>query len=333
MNKVIKKIVLGCLVTLFALGVSSAQNNTKHTETINQETGKAKECEAASKHSSDEFYDPLTPQLFVFDKANNVFGAINAVDNSIDIIHYQNGGLEIAKRILVDNHIGRHDVHFIYRPQGIAIYENHLVYLASHRDSCYLSVLTLDGRECVRVYFKGRAYAFSYSKSDQELYIAGQNEKGYDLIAISTAKGIENISLESTPSLHYRKPQKASEILEADPFGGGLAVIAMGVVFLGLLILAISFMSTGKALTFFQNRRAMLLNKKQKTQDLGAVTGIKKPSSMSGEEFAAIAAAIYMYNNELHDTENTVLTFQNKVRSWTPWNAKLYGMNTYFKNR
>ena len=47
----------------------------------------------------------------------------------------------------------------------------------------------------------------------------------------------------------------------------------------------------------------------------------------SGEIDAVIAAAIYLYNEELHDEENTVITFKSVERPWTPWNAKFYNMN------
>ena len=53
-------------------------------------------------------------------------------------------------------------------------------------------------------------------------------------------------------------------------------------------------------------------------------------SHTAGDVYAAIAAAIYMYNEELHDEEDTILTIQKVERAWTPWNAKFYNMNQYF---
>ena len=66
--------------------------------------------------------------------------------------------------------------------------------------------------------------------------------------------------------------------------------------------------------------------------------GIKPVSEGSSaandqEVFAAIAAAIHLYNDELHDEEDTVITIQKVEREWTPWNAKFYNMNQYFNNR
>ena len=49
--------------------------------------------------------------------------------------------------------------------------------------------------------------------------------------------------------------------------------------------------------------------------------------------YAAIAAAIYAYEQDLHDEEDTVITIQKVERAWTPWNAKFYNMNQYFSTR
>ena len=58
-----------------------------------------------------------------------------------------------------------------------------------------------------------------------------------------------------------------------------------------------------------------------------------KPRDTSGEVYAAIAAAIYAYEEDLHDEEDTVITIQKVERAWTPWNAKFYNMNRYFSTR
>ena len=66
----------------------------------------------------------------------------------------------------------------------------------------------------------------------------------------------------------------------------------------------------------------------------GAKSGSVGSKGASDQEvYAAIAAAIHLYNDELHDEEDTVLTIQKVEREWTPWNAKFYNMNQYFNNR
>lgn len=277
-------------------------------------------------------FDQLIPQQFAFDKEHGVFAAISIIDNTIDIIKHDGSELSIINKYLVDNFDGRHDVHHIYRPQGVAMYEGYIVFLASHRDSCYFAVLDLEGNLVKRHDFRGNAFAFSYSPSEKELYIAGQNELGYDLIVIGTADGIQNIEPEKAAALHYQKPKKGEEIKEKDPVGIGITVVAMSVVFLSLILLTVVFMGYGKLLVSIQGLRARLFTKKHR-QATGEEIEVVKPGSVSGEEFAAISAAIYMFYNELHDEENTRLTIKKAQRSWTPWNAKFYSMNQYFSKR
>lgn len=281
-------------------------------------------------------YDPLIQQHFAFDADNKVFAVINAVENRIDIVHLEGTDtLTLQKKtesILVDEFEGRHDVEMIYRPQGIAIYDDHIVFLASNRDSCYLLVLDLNGNQIVKKHYRGNASAFSYSKERTELYIAGEYNLGYNIIVINTEKGIATADYDNAPVFNYKKPKKAETIQIHDPYGIGLTVIAMGVVFLTLLMLSIIFTSYGKFLVSWQNKRAMKHAKKQQ-EKAGAPIVTKNVKDISGEEYAAITAAIYLYNDELHDQENTVLTIQHVSRRYSPWSAKVLNMNGYFRNR
>ena len=48
--------------------------------------------------------------------------------------------------------------------------------------------------------------------------------------------------------------------------------------------------------------------------------------SISGEVNAAIVMTLYLYQNELHDIENTVLTIKKVSRTYSPWSSKIYGL-------
>jgi Na+-transporting methylmalonyl-CoA/oxaloacetate decarboxylase gamma subunit len=45
-----------------------------------------------------------------------------------------------------------------------------------------------------------------------------------------------------------------------------------------------------------------------------------------GEIHAAIAMALYLYSNELHDQENPVITMIKVSRTYSPWSSKIYGL-------
>jgi Na+-transporting methylmalonyl-CoA/oxaloacetate decarboxylase gamma subunit len=281
-------------------------------------------------------YDPLIPQLFAFDKDNNVFAGINSVDNRIDLLRKTEAGdsLICYASYVVDIVKKRHDTHHIYRPKSVAIYEGYIVFLASHRDSCYLAVLDIDGHEVKKMTFEGEANAFSFSYETQELYIAGETAEGYDIVALDASHGLQNIDMvnKNAAKGHYRKPKMSEKIAIADPWGVGMASIAMSVVFLGLLLLYLVFKNVGNTLIFIQKRRTILHRLanihlfKQKTKvEVEAIT-----IDDSGEVYAAITAAIHLFNEELNDEENTVLTINKVSRTYSPWSSKIHGLNTYF---
>ncbi|MCJ7553639.1 MAG: hypothetical protein MUO34_07120, partial [Ignavibacteriaceae bacterium] len=61
----------------------------------------------------------------------------------------------------------------------------------------------------------------------------------------------------------------------------------------------------------------------------GQVEDSKKESELTGEINAAIAAALYLYSQELHDHESTVLTINRVSRTYSPWSSKIYGLRQY----
>ncbi|SMO51179.1 Oxaloacetate decarboxylase, gamma chain [Saccharicrinis carchari] len=49
--------------------------------------------------------------------------------------------------------------------------------------------------------------------------------------------------------------------------------------------------------------------------------------NISGETNAAIATALHLYFNQIHDEESNVITIKRVRRRYSPWSSKLYGMN------
>ena len=132
----------------------------------------------------------------------------------------------------------------------------------------------------------------------------------------------------STPGANndYTKKKSAGEMfVEFDPYGVGMTMIAMFVVFLSLAILYIIYKNIGK----FFVRKA--------TAKSGGATADSKSvvvePQMSGEVNAAIAMALYLYQSELHDYENTVLTINKVSRNYSPWSSKIYTLRKIPNNR
>ena len=125
----------------------------------------------------------------------------------------------------------------------------------------------------------------------------------------------------STPGANndYTKKKSAGEsFVEFDPYGIGMTMIAMFVVFSALAILFVIYKNMGR---FFIRQGAASKR---------LITSEQKPSAahseveMSGEVNAAIAMALHLYQSELHDYENTVLTIQKVSRPYSPWSSKIY---------
>lgn len=270
----------------------------------------------------------MAPQTMAFQ--NDIYAAINTVDNTIDIITFKDGSLQRTQRHLVDQLVGRHDLAFVYVPKSVAVYGHQIVYVAASRDSSLLRVLTPCGKVLNEVKFPGYVDAFSYCACGQ-FTATGMNAAGYTLLVSKNLNGdMTKIALDENSFINYRKPKKSEEIAAADPVGLGLTVASVSVVFLVLIFLAIIFTQYGKMLMNIQKKRAV---KAAAATTPAATSQAVSSVDVSGDVYAAIAAAVHLYHDELHDEENTIITIQKVERSWTPWNAKYYNMNQYFNKR
>lgn len=103
---------------------------------------------------------------------------------------------------------------------------------------------------------------------------------------------------------------------QMDPFGVGMAVIAMSVVFVALILLYIVFKNT---------RRIYGIDLKKLFKREGKILPeISEAHDISGEVNAAIALALHLFRSEYHDHEETVLTIKKVARTYSPWSSKIY---------
>jgi len=103
-----------------------------------------------------------------------------------------------------------------------------------------------------------------------------------------------------------------------DKFGVGMTLTAMGVVFIGLIVLFLLFKLVGYIAVSASHKRAMEVSGMTKEEAKGI-------TAQSGDIFAAIALAIYEAT-ELHDEENAILTIKNTARNYSPWSSKIYSL-------
>lgn len=122
----------------------------------------------------------------------------------------------------------------------------------------------------------------------------------------------------STNNLTLDSNAKIDNFKMNDPFGIGMTITAMAVVFLGLLLLFIIFKQIGKL--------SIAATKRNVKKASGGNAVVADAGMESGEIFAAIATALYEMNDDNHDIEHTVLTIRKVTRTYSPWSSKIYGL-------
>lgn len=255
------------------------------------------------------------------------FVAVDSVECTVHQIAMVGDHLDTIGSYKTDNTYKRHDLKNILRPVSVDAIGQYVVVLASAKtDSAYIAFLDRDMNLVARRDFRSPMYAMHFEHG--QVMVVGRNPYGYDIQVISLHGGVENLAQAPALVHHYRVAKQAEKIKQSDPVGIGLTAVAVAVVFLALVCIALILQGSGKLMMNVEDKR------KQKGAKPAAIKPVSEGSSQQdGEIYAAIATAIHLYNDELHDEENTVLTIQKVEREWTPWNAKYYNMNHYFNSK
>ena len=104
-------------------------------------------------------------------------------------------------------------------------------------------------------------------------------------------------------------------------------MVGFGIVFVVLVLLIAVITLFGKVMA----PKA----KVTKTTTSGAGNATVKVEKTTEEHIpaldsAAIAAALHMYFDDVHDEESLVVTIKTVERRYSPWNSKIYGLNNNF---
>lgn len=121
----------------------------------------------------------------------------------------------------------------------------------------------------------------------------------------------------STNNKTINSNAKMEKFEEKDADGVGMSITAMSVVFIGLILLYVSFKIVGKVAVNLSKRNTMKAKGVNKEE-------AKQLTEAPGEVYAAISMALHEIQNEVHDVEETVLTITRVKRSYSPWNSKIY---------
>jgi len=104
-----------------------------------------------------------------------------------------------------------------------------------------------------------------------------------------------------------------------------LAFVGYMIVFVALITLYFVFQYIPVILNKMTKRR---LKKKGTSEEV-----VIDDLTISGEVGAAISTALYLYFNEMHDDEKTVLTIKKISKRYSPWSSKIYSVTRGLNRR
>ncbi len=106
-------------------------------------------------------------------------------------------------------------------------------------------------------------------------------------------------------------------------FSWTVVIVGYSVVFAALVLMFFVVTGLSKMLNLEKKMRLRRQGKKE----------CKECVDMTGEVNAAISMALHLYFDEQHDEESGMMTIKRVSRSYSPWNSKFYGLNTYYQKR
>ena len=265
MNKIIKPIATMLVGLVLTVGTAFAQTGRG----VNPPAGAVPTPVVDELAQQPLCAEALAPMDFTSNEAcyipeKKAFVLIDSIDCAVDLLVRQADGLQRVGRFTTDTYRGRHDLVNILRPKSVSVLGDKILVLASSKkDTSYLAVVSMDPVKCndeqgfdslkaVSVIgFSSNAYAFHVDPANNEIIAVGKNPVGYDINFVSFANGVENIT--SSGAFHYHVPKQSERIQASDPYGAGLAVVAVSVVFFALVCIMFMMGGYGKLILRFQN--------------------------------------------------------------------------------
>lgn len=275
---------------------------------------------------------------------------VDSTDCAVDLVIREADTMRIVGRHVTDSLYKRHDLKNIHRPRSVWVLGDKIIYLASSaKDSAHIGILSMEpmpieegehvaklnyafGKEKSYFGLNFNAYAFDINPMANEMTVVGTNPLGYSIAIIDLSNFPNELSFKGKP-YNYHKKKQSEVIAASDPYGVGLTVVAVAVVFIALICVCLIMLGYGSAIRNWNEKRKQKDEAKKQIVASDQQAAVSDKKDVDGEVYAAIATAIYLYNEELHDDEDMVITIQDVQRAWTPWNDKRFNMNQYFNKR
>ena len=308
------KLYLGLIVILISSLFSKAYA-INETNIVKKDSVVIVEYITCTKDLIKQGQNVIQQQNLVYDEKNKVFYIININNNSLDIIDYSNlDSLKFIRKIDLSAY-GKTPTSLAFANKTLAITIENKVILDSGKVVFFNSNGDYITSLAVAPYVK----SIAFDEIGKKVFITNFDASGYKINVIDISKGIENISDANITTLAYEKEKAADSFIKLDPIGIGMTMVAMSIVFVALILLYLIFIYIGYLNT--SGFRKKSLEKKGKLEEASKI-GEDAP----GDVYAAIAIALHLYQSQIHDEENTVITMEKVARTYSPWSSKIYGL-------
>ena len=99
--------------------------------------------------------------------------------------------------------------------------------------------------------------------------------------------------------------------------GWTIALVGYGIVFTALIALVVVFVNLPKLLQ---------INLRSKLKKQGKSSSSSDNLNIEGNVNAAIAMALYLHFDQIHDEESNIITIKKVTKNYSPWSSKIYGV-------
>lgn len=175
----------------------------------------------------------------------------------------------------------------------------------------YIALISADGKDLIDIMYYPKDELVD-STISYGLLVDGQNDNAGFLHQFTPGSTNEVTA----------KVSKQERLKRDDPYGIGLAIISMSVVFTALILIFAMLKLFG-----YGSKKLAQKNSAKKeapaTANVAAATEPKEEDGqMTGEEAAAIATALHLHFNSMHDEESEVITINMPSKHYSPWAQK-----------
>ena len=99
--------------------------------------------------------------------------------------------------------------------------------------------------------------------------------------------------------------------------GWTIAFVGYAIVFTALIVLVLVFLVLPKVLH---------INLRTKLKKEGKSSANIDDLNIEGNVNAAIAMALYLHFEQIHDDESNIITIKKVTKNYSPWSSKIYGV-------